>query len=176
MFYFSIIVAMDKNRGIGKNRELPWHLSADMKHFAEVTKKTRSSELQNAVIMGRRTWESLPEKYRPLPQRLNIVLTRDKEYKGPQGVCTAVSLDQAMEKAQELKAEYAFVIGGGQIFEQAIQYSVCRRLYVTEIQQVFDCDTFFPQINPDVFVKEKESELLQEKEICFKFVEYFRIE
>ncbi len=169
---FSIIVAMDKNWGIGKRGQLPWHVSADMKHFAEITKQIDQPDRQNAVIMGRKTWESLPDKYKPLPGRVNVVLTRDNAYETHSLVVKANSLDEALKIAAQMKVEKVFVIGGGQIFEHAIAHPNCRKLYVTEVQHTFDCDTFFPVIHPERFKKEYESEIFEEQGLRFRFVEY----
>ena len=80
MIKFSLVVAMDEERGIGKQGTLAWRLPADLKHFKEITTEVKDMKKQNAVIMGRKTWESLPEKFRPLPQRLNIVVTTQPNY------------------------------------------------------------------------------------------------
>ena len=83
---FSLIVAMDSQNGIGKNGQLPWHLPADLKHFKEITCTVRDPKKQNVVLMGRKTWDSIPEKFRPLPGRINVVLTRHPDLKFPLGV------------------------------------------------------------------------------------------
>ena len=120
---FQIIVAATKELGIGLKGKLPWKLPADMAFFKELTTATESTEKMNAVIMGRKTWESLPSKFRPLPHRLNIVLT--KEYLSspeycPASVTKCSSLDSALDRLSDPDAspqiERIFVIGGAQIF------------------------------------------------------------
>lgn len=146
---FSIIAAMDQARGIGKNNDLPWHLSEDLKHFAKTT-------TGGTVIMGRRTWESIPDKYRPFKNRLNIVLSSQK-LDLPEGVLLANSLDQALELAQN----QAFVIGGATLFKEAIQHSNCKKLILSHINHTFDCDAFFPEI-PTQFQKQSESKTIHD--------------
>jgi len=172
---FSIIVAVDKNLGIGKNNQLPWHFSKDLQYFARITKTTQNPQAKNAVIMGRNTWASIPEKYRPFPGRLNIVLTRDRDFKVPDGVVVASSLDEALEKAKNLKAENCFVVGGASVYRMAIEHPACDHLYITEILSVFDCDTSFPKIPLDRFRRIKESEIHEEKGTQFRFVEYEKL-
>src|SRR5689334_4792565 len=95
---FSIIVAVDEQFGIGRNKLLPWNIPGDMKHFKEIT--TRSSEgKQNFVIMGRKTWDSIPEKFRPLPGRVNCVLSRDLQMVLPAGVLRKTGLQEALHYA-----------------------------------------------------------------------------
>ena len=161
---FSIISAMDENRGIGKNNALPWHLSADLKHFAEITKG-------GVVIMGRKTWESLPEPYRPLPGRLNIVVSRSPQDL-PEGTLLAHSLDEALTLGDQAAPEKKiFVIGGATLYAEAIQHPACEELLLTEIQGTFDCDAFFPSI-PSEFKKRQEAEIEEENGIRFSFVRY----
>ena len=162
---FTIIAAMDQACGIGKDNKMPWHLSADLKHFARTTKG-------GAVIMGRKTWESVPDKWRPFSERLNIVLSRDPDYQLPEGVLLADSLEQALQLAKQCShAKEAFVIGGANLFAQAIQHPACRKLILTEIQAECEVDARFPEI-PARFQKTSESEAQREKGIIFKFVEY----
>ena len=120
---FQIIVAATKELGIGLNGTLPWKLPADMAFFKELTTATESTKKVNAVIMGRKTWESLPAKFRPLPRRLNVVLT--KEYLSspeycPDNVQKCSSLDAALDSLSDpgvsSQIEQIFVIGGAQIF------------------------------------------------------------
>ncbi len=149
---FSIIVAIDEKGGIGKNNTLPWHIPADLKHFKEIT-------TGGTVIMGRNTWESIPEKFRPLPNRLNIVLTGNLNYLVPEGVKLASSLDGALA----ISAGKTFVIGGAKVFEDAIRHEDCEELIITRVYGDFNCDTFFPHI-PSYFEKMSESEIQHEGE------------
>lgn len=169
---FAIVVAMDENRGIGKEGKLPWHLPSELIHFAKLTKPTQDPHRKNAVIMGRNTWESLPEKYRPLPQRLNIVLTQNLSYPLPKDVLQANSLEQALQLAEEQSVERIFVIGGAKVFEQALQDPRCQTLHLTQILSSFDCDTFFPSFESLPFTKTFESEIIEEKGIPFRFGHY----
>ena len=139
----SIIVAMGRNRVIGKDNGLPWRLPADLKHFKNVT-------LGHPVLMGRKTFESIG---RPLPGRTNIVITRQKNYK-PEGCLMAGSIQEALALAQD--ADEAFVIGGASIFEKTIP--LAWRLYVTLIDHEFEGDTLFSGIDPSLWVeKERQS-------------------
>lgn len=157
---FSIIVAIDEKGGIGKNNTLPWHLPADLKHFKELT-------TGGTVIMGRNTWESIPEKFRPLPNRLNIVLTGNLNYQVPEGVKLASSLDGALA----ISADNTFVIGGAKVFEEAIHHKNCDVLEITQIYADFHCDTFFPFI-PTYFETIGKAEFRKENDITFKFVSF----
>jgi len=168
---FSIIVAMDQGRGIGKDGGLPWHLSSDLKHFKEVTVGFDDNK-KNVVVMGRRTWESLPERFRPLPGRLNVVLSRQNTLALPEG-CLAFSSMESALNFLDARADIArvFVIGGAHIYEQALKFPQCRTLYVTEINDMFDCDVFFPEI-PDDFQKCSQSDCFSENGRSFCFVTY----
>ncbi|HCW32031.1 MAG: dihydrofolate reductase [Candidatus Peregrinibacteria bacterium GW2011_GWF2_39_17] len=170
---FAIIVAVDAENGIGLKGKMPWHLSADLKYFSKITQKTSDQKMPNAVIMGRTTWESIPEKYRPLPKRLNIVLTHQADYNLPKGVLKAKSLDQAFKLAQKNRSKNTFVIGGGSVFEQALIHPACQTLYVTRILKKFKCDTFFPKIDSKIFSITEKSEVQSEKGISFEFIRYF---
>ncbi len=161
---FQIIAAMDLNRGIGKKNTLPWLIKADMRHFKDLT-------LNGTVIMGRKTWESLPEKFRPLPKRENIVLTRKENYKFPEGVIKASSLDEALQVAREDKI---YVIGGATLYKEAILHLSCNGISLTLVNGEFDCDKFFPEI-PDYFFQSGASPFQKEGEIEFAFIEYERI-
>lgn len=125
----SLIVAHDKNRVIGYENEMPWHLPGDLKYFKEMT-------LGKPVIMGRKTFESIG---RPLPGRRNIIITRNTEYRSD-GIEVVGSLDAALELVADV--EEIMIIGGAQIFEQAM--SLADKLYVTLIDHEFKGDTYFP--------------------------------
>ena len=163
---FSIIAAVDQNRGIGINNQLPWRLPADLKHFNEITVGNKN----NAVIMGLNTWKSLPEKFRPLPNRLNIVLSKEKENNLPTDVLNFQSLDDALSFVEKKVAE-VFIIGGGMLYASTINHPACSKLYLTEILQTFSCDSFFPEI-PTTFKKTIIGEQQTENNIPFRFVVY----
>jgi len=161
---FTIIAAMDPNRGIGKDNKMPWHLSADLKHFKETT-------LGGTVIMGRKTWEGIPEKFKPFSGRTNVVMTRQSDFQVPEGVLMASSLDEALK----LGDERLFVIGGAGVYEQAIQHPDCERLILTQLENTFDCDAFFPKIpTPDTFKIVSEGERMEENGISFRYVTFER--
>lgn len=164
---FAIISAMDQKRGIGKDNRLPWHISADLKHFASVTNK-------GTVIMGRKTWESIPEKWRPFKERLNIVISRG-EVDLPEGVLLAHSLDEALMLAEKTNPiGKAFVIGGASLYAESIGHKLCNELYITEVDGIFDCDAYFPEL-PAGFKKVEAGEKIEENDIAFSFVLYKRI-
>lgn len=164
---FDIVVACDNKLGIGKAGSLPWRLKKDMANFRKIT--TEHKENQNAVVMGRITWESIPEKFRPLPDRLNIVVTRDTHFALPDGVLKAKSLDEALTLATNHNAEKCFVIGGGQIYKEAISHKSCHKLFLTQLDDTYDCDIFFPAFAHD-FALESCSDKISEEggQYCFK--------
>ena len=129
----SLIAALAKNRAIGKDNQLLWHLPEDMRHFRETTRG-------KPVIMGRKTWESLPDAFRPLPGRKNIVVSRNPAYQAS-GASLAGSLDAAIKQAGE--AAEIFIIGGAELYCQAMP--LADRLYLTELAQNFAGDAFFPE-------------------------------
>lgn len=171
---FAIIAAVDRVRGIGKKGELSWYLKGDLKHFAEVTKTISKDGFQNAVIMGRKTWESLPEKFRPLPGRLNVVVSRDSGLRIQDSAVVVDSLDTGLLEVEkpEYKIERAFVIGGGQLYTAAIKHPSCERLYITEVAGEFGCDIFFPEITN--YKLQITGEWHEENNIRYRFTEYGR--
>jgi dihydrofolate reductase len=137
MSRLTLVVAIDAQRGIGVDNKLPWHLPEDLAHFKRVT-------LGKPMIMGRKTFDSIG---RPLPGRRNIVVTRNAGWRH-EGVEVAASLEAAIALVGE---EEASIIGGAQVFEAALP--VADRMIVTEIDHNFACDTFFPPIDPAVWVE-----------------------
>lgn len=133
----SIIVAVSENNIIGKDNSLIWHLPSDMKYFKEKT-------TGHCVITGRKNYESIPEKFRPLPNRTNIVVTRQKDYLAP-GAIVIASIEGAIEKAKEIGAEEVFIIGGAEIYKQSMH--LADKLYVTKIYYEFEGDVSFPEID-----------------------------
>ncbi len=178
MLEFGVVVAIDKNNGIGFNGQLPWNLPGDLKRFKEITTRTNDPSLQNAVVMGRRTWESIPEKFRPLPQRINAVLTRDRDFKFSNGILVFSSLEDCLERMQSeysnKRIERGFFIGGEKVFAGALNHPLCHRLYMTRILGSFKCDTFFPSFQDD-FRLVSTSEKHSENSIEYVFEEYSRI-
>ena len=146
-----IVAACGKSLGIGLNGELPWRLKSEMKYFAETTSTTKDCDKMNAVIMGRKTWESIPLKFRPLKNRFNVILSRQADYslnneKDMARLC--VSLDEGIDLVKtRTNIETCWIIGGSSIYQEAMNLSDCHRIYLTHIDQEFKCDVFFPSID-----------------------------
>lgn len=145
-----IIAAVDKKFGIGKNKTLPWDFKKDLKHFYNITTKTQDPKKENMLIMGNTTWESIPEKYRPLKKRKNAVLAWDPAYK-VEGAEVYGSIDEALESAGD-DIENIFFIGGGMVYKESMKHPKLTGVYLTHIDKEYDCDTFFPEI-PEKFSK-----------------------
>jgi dihydrofolate reductase len=139
---FAVIAIMQAaDGGMGYNNNLPWHVKEDLLFFKDLTTTTKRPDAQNVVIMGHNTFVSLPK--RPLPQRYNIVLSRHvKKVIGADA--TAASLDEAL-KACPPNTESVFVIGGVQVFIEALQHSACQRVYLNTVNLTAACDVFFPR-------------------------------
>lgn len=156
-----LIVAIADNGAIGKNNELLWHISEDLKFFRRTT-------LGCPVIMGRKTFESIG---RPLPKRQNIVVSR-RGFEAPEGVTVVGSLEEAYKAVESPRL---FIMGGGQIYAQALPDM--DRLIITHVHTVIeDADTFFPAIDPAVWQVAERSELMTDPETgyTFEFVTYCR--
>jgi dihydrofolate reductase len=141
-----LIVAKGLNNEIGKNNDLLWHLPADMQFFKQAT-------MGHIVIMGRKNWESIPQKFRPLPGRTNVVISRNKGFNAD-GCTVFNSLEEAIRFYESEPGKDIFLIGGGQIYKQAMEQDLADELLVTEVEQAFDADTWFPEIAPDKWLKE----------------------
>jgi dihydrofolate reductase/thymidylate synthase len=146
---FSIVVAVCKStRGIGSSGQLPWRLRSDMQYFKQLTRSTRDPTKRNAVIMGRKTWLSIPTKFRPLDDRINVVLSRNpeaaRELEMPNGVMVAASLERALELLDERSelggtVENVYVIGGASVYKEALALGgACAKVHVTEIERAGD--------------------------------------
>jgi len=146
-----------KNRVLGNKEQIPWYIPEDFAHFKEKT-------IGHPIIMGRKTFDTFKK---PLPGRTHIVITRDIDYKVPEGVLIASNIESALEIAkQQPGAEEIFVIGGGQIYEQSLPF--VERLYLTLIEGEFEGDTFFPIY--EEFKTIKYEEVLQNENYKFKFL------
>lgn len=163
----NIVVAACKNGGIGFKNRLPWKLSKEMKYFKELT----IGEKNNAVVMGRKTWLSIPEKNRPLPKRENIVLTSRTVQTRP-WVDSEVSFINSLESIDHIYGKYAFdniwIIGGEKVYTEAIRSDMVDSIFYTEIQSEFECDTFFHGI-PNNFKNIYESNTIYDSGERIKF-------
>jgi dihydrofolate reductase len=133
----SLIAAQAQNRVIGRNNDLPWKLPDDMKFFMQATKG-------HYVIMGRKNYDSLHEKFKPLPNRTNIVVTRQKDFKAP-GCIVVHSVEKALDIARTNLENETFVIGGAEIYKLALPEA--HRIYLTEIKAIIEGDTYFPEFS-----------------------------
>lgn len=169
---FDIVVALDLNNGIGHQNTIPWRLPADMRYFRMITSATHSPEKQNAVLMGRNTWTSLPDRFKPLPNRKNIVLSRAAQLPLPENVSLCRSLDDALSMLQNRnEIENIFCIGGAELYKTAIHDPACRYLYITRIFETYPCDRFFPDYESQ-FKEVESSEVQIENNIRFQFKTY----
>lgn len=178
------VVAMCKpSKGIGFRGDLPWggKLPKELKHFSRITSNTADPSKQNAVIMGRRTWDSIPKARKPLPRRLNIVLSTTMTPDSlPKDVLLAKSFDEALLMTQQIGSgdsdqkpiETLMVIGGSQVYATALEHASMDRLYLTEISSNFECDTFL-QFDEHNFVEVEDAtvtpELQEENGIEYRF-------
>lgn len=153
----SLIASVSKNNVIGVKGQLPWHIPEDLKHFKDLT-------VGKMVLMGQNTWESLPEKVRPLPGRKNIVVTRTPGYTVPPDVELFFDLDQALVTHAN---DDLMIMGGAMIYHQTINRA--DRLYITHVNRVVEGDATFPTIDPDVW-----REIAHEDRDGFSFVTYER--
>eukprot|EP00903_Cladosiphon_okamuranus_P017048 g15713.t1 len=202
-----IVAATAGSLGIGKNGALPWRLAADMAYFKRCTSTpttptpnggstTASAAVTaagkvNAVIMGRKTWQSIPERFRPLQGRRNVVLSRNPKARDdlrlPDDVLLAGSLTEALSllspaasaagTASAAEVDKVFVIGGGSVYAEAVASELCEKVLVTSVTppadgRFDDCDVHFPALDPETFKLTKKGEVQEEKGIEFSFDEY----
>ncbi len=154
----TLVAAVSENNCIGKDGDLPWDIPADMKRMREITK-------HKVLIMGRKTWESIPEKRRPLPNRTNVVITRNADYSLPEGAHKFPSIEAALDA---YKGKEIVSFGGTRVFADMIQYADA--LEITHVHQTVDaCDAFFPVIDLTVW-----KEVWREDHEGFSFVRYER--
>ncbi|KAH0954858.1 hypothetical protein HN011_010138 [Eciton burchellii] len=173
-----LIAAACENMGIGINGQLPWRLKSEMAFFTHMTTHTKDANKKNVVLMGRRTWDCIPDKYRPLKDRLNMVLTSQSFDYGNKAI-PCKSIPHALELIAQMQdqVERVWVIGGSRVYEAAMKSPHFGRLYLTRIKKEFDCDTFFPPI-PNDFVLIKDpavpQDIQEEREIQFIYEVYER--
>ena len=147
----AIVVAAAENNVIGKDNDLIWHLPADLKHFKSLT-------MGHPMIMGRKTFEAIGK---PLPGRTSIIITSQKDYQA-EGCVVVHSLEEAIAKGRELDAEQVSIIGGANVYQQALP--LADKVYLTRVHASFEGDAFFPELPEDMWqVVEQEHHELDEK-------------
>jgi dihydrofolate reductase len=163
----SIIVAAAENGIIGKGNTLPWHMPADMKYFREKT-------MGHCVVTGRKNYESIPDKFRPLPGRTNIVITRNKNFQAP-GAVVVHSLKDAIDFASQKREPELFIIGGGEIFREALP--VTNTVYLTRIHKTIEGDVAFPELKSNEWKESARRDFLADEKnpADFSFLEYTRV-
>ncbi|XP_075732779.1 dihydrofolate reductase-like [Rhipicephalus microplus] len=169
------IVAMCRNRGIGVNNSLSWRLKKELAYFSRLTKEAAEGR-QNAVVMGRLTWESLSPKFRPLSDRINIVVSKTMT-EIPEGHHVAQSFPGNVQILQNLvdagKVDKVFVIGGARLYRELMDSPHCSSTYLPEIDKEFESDVFFPEFDTSKFRLVKEEgvpeEPQQEGDITYHF-------
>jgi len=143
----SIIVALDSQNGIAKNGQIPWHISEDLKFFKATT-------MGHPIIMGRITYQTISKS---LPGRTNIIITKNQNLQAKDCQVTH-SLDEALKLAFKINSQEVFIIGGGQIYKQALEKDLVDQLYITRIKADFNCNIFFPDYSHfNKTISEKES-------------------
>lgn len=191
-----IVAATAGSLGIGKNGALPWRLAGDMAYFKRCTSTPTPSGATastagkvNAVIMGRKTWQSIPERFRPLQGRRNVVLSRNPKARDdlrlPEDVLLAGSLTEALSLLSSAAAagntaaevDKVFVIGGGSVYAEAVASKLCEKVLLTSVTppaggRFNDCDVHFPALDPETFKLTKKGEVQEEKGVEFSFDEY----
>jgi dihydrofolate reductase len=163
----SLIAAMAENRVIGKNNDLPWKLPDDMKFFMQTTKN-------HHVVMGRKNYDSLQDKFKPLPNRTNIVVTRQQQFNAP-GCIVVNSIEKALEIGKNNQEAELFIIGGAEIYKLSLKYA--DKIYLTEIHSEVDGDTFFPQFDKTVWKETTRTKHAKDEKhiFAFDFVTYERV-
>jgi dihydrofolate reductase len=163
----SFVVAASENNAIGKDNRLIWRLPDDMKFFKEKT-------IGHCIVTGRKNYESIPDKFRPLPDRTNIVVTRSKDYQAP-GAIVVHSVEEAIAKAKELGETDLSVIGGGEIYNAMMPYVDI--IWLTRVHHEFDAHVFFPVLDPTEWkITWREEHQADEKHpYAFTFLKYERI-
>ncbi len=158
---FDVVVAADLDWGIGKDRSLPWpKLRGDLRHFKRITSTTSTPGRKNAIVMGRKTWQSKEVGERALPDRVNVVVSRS-ELVVPPGVIAARSLDEALAVRD---VETVFVVGGAVLLIEAVERRDLRYVYLTRIEERYDCEIKMPDLDARGFVKVAwEGELVNEE-------------
>ncbi len=178
---FSIILAVDEKNWLWKNNDLAWRISADMKYFKKITTETTDLWKLNAVVMWRKTRESIPSKYRPLPERVNCILSRsikndDIWSKIDDFVLYFNSLEHCLSELESKEnIENVFIIGWAQLYNSVLDNPMLDKIYLTKVKWDFNCDVFFDWI-PKEFTVESYTDYENEVGIEYSFWVYERAE
>lgn len=170
----SIILALDNENGIWKDGDLAWNIPEDMKYFKDTTTNTRDSKKQNAVIMGRKTWESIPKKYRPFKNRRNFILSRSCENDSIEenwahNFCSLDNCLSFIEKQSDI--EEIFIIGWSQLYNQVLSHPCFEKAYITRVFSKFHCDVFFDGL-PKGFDRISRSKMKEYNWLEYEFLIY----
>lgn len=178
----AILAAIDQNDGLGHQGKLPWCISGDTKFMKTTMTATRDPTKKNLVVIGRKSWESIPPRFRPLKGRETVVLSRDAEARANiasmgRTVHAAASLTEALQLVDTTLAdqiETVMVIGGVELFREAVSMPQCRTIYLTRIDCTFECDVFFPTISEREWHATRVSATQTENYLDYRFIEYTR--
>jgi dihydrofolate reductase len=157
----SLIVAIGGNSEIGKDNDLLWHLPKDMRFFTQTTKG-------HYVIMGRKNWDSIPLKYRPLSGRENVVVSRKLNLE-LEGAIVVSTIEEGIELARVKGETEVFIIGGGQIYREALRLDLIDTMFITKVHSNFDADTFFPDFEMDNWTEESIGHFEADEKNSFPF-------
>ncbi|KAE8635893.1 hypothetical protein XENTR_v10002779 [Xenopus tropicalis] len=184
-FLHAVVAVCPPNQGIGKEGSLPWPLLRnEFKHFQRLTMTPTVEDKKNVVIMGRKTWFSIPEKNRPLKERINIVLSKELKEPPTGAHYLSKSLAEAIDLLEDPelkdKVDLVWVIGGSSLYQELMEKPVNQRWFVTRILQEFECDTYLPEIDLNSFRLLPEypgisPELQEENGVQYKFEVYEKI-
>lgn len=172
MLHVSIVAAVSSTWGIGNAGSLPWSLKGDKEYFKTLTTKTSNPMKKNAVIMGRLTWESIPERLRPLPGRMNIVITRGcKEFPGAVSACSLSNAFRYLD-ANASAIEKAFVIGGAELYNEAMAHCRVKMAYITHVSTTCECDRYIRNVLDFGFRPVVSQPSNEENGLFYRFVMY----
>ena len=176
---FNIILATDSKNWIWKDNNLAWKISEDLKYFKQITENTQDLAKLNAVIMGRKTWESIPSKFRPLPNRINCILSRSLKYEDTNSkidnyVLHFNDFEHCLEELEKKEnVENIFLIGWASLYNQFINHPKLDKIYLTKVEWDYNCDVFFDWVQ-DNFVVESYTDTKDENWVKFSFWIYKR--
>ena len=161
--YYNLIVAMCEGRGIGYKGQIPWHSKADLNHFSNLTK----GKCNNAVIMGKTTWNSLPNKMLPLRDNLILSSTIDLDVTLKYDtIKTFETIDDVIKFCNLMEYDEVWIIGGASLYKQFLDLHLVNKCYITTINKHYECDTFFPELSSDEWVLNNTFTLSDETSVC----------